>query len=84
MIKAHLYARHDQTAVYAVAGGSTKLLCHLYSGQWVGVLDQKEEWMYVVTTSCTGWVHAGDLESRPPFQLKALLTPDNKLDYRAQ
>lgn len=84
MIKAHLYARYDQTAVYADAGGSTKLLCHLYSGQWVGVLEQKGDWMYVVSTSCTGWVHVRDLESRPPFHLKVLQTPDNKLDYRVQ
>lgn len=84
MIKAHLYARRDQTAVYADPGGSAKLLGSLFSGQWAGLLEQSGDWIRIVTTTCTGWVLAGDLESRPPFQLRALLTSENKLAFRAQ
>lgn len=84
MIQRHQYARHDHTAVYADCGGAGGLLCELHSGQWAGVVEQKEDWIRIVTTTCTGWVLAADMESRPPFQLHAWMTPESKLIFRAQ
>jgi hypothetical protein len=81
MIQSHLYARKTEARVYADPSVSGQPLRILPRGNWLGVLEQRGEWVQVLTIEGIGWVMAEDLEARPPFQLHASRKAGGLIEY---
>lgn len=82
MIQSHLYAKQNRTPVYSHPSVEGEPFVFLMKGDWLGVVERKADgWMRVIGTSCNGWVRTVDLEAQSPFNLHAVWTDDQSIQY---
>lgn len=82
MIQSHLYARHTGTPVFSAPMSTSATVCSLKKGDWLGVLEHGPDgWIRVIGTFCDGWVRMQDLESQSPFNLHAVWTDHQTIEY---
>ena len=79
MIHSHVYARHKDTRVFANPVAQHSPMHTLERGDWLGVLEIRGGWLQVIAAGCEGWVHAHDVEVKPPFQLHITLEEEHRL-----
>jgi hypothetical protein len=70
-----------ETPVYRLPAQSGNPVNILHLGNWVGVIERRNEWVHVIGIHCEGWVRAEDLEERPPLTLHALWSPGKPVEY---
>lgn len=81
MIQSHLYARNPETPVYRNPFAEDLPITFLHKGSWMGMLEQKGDWIYVITIEGAGWVLRECTEERLPGDLHILLSPDLTIEY---
>lgn len=48
------------------------IVAKLYDGAWIGVMEDKGEWLRVITTDGYGWIKANQTREGSGFQLRML------------
>ena len=81
MIQSHLYTKKPQTHLYAVPTANAEPVSVLSQGNWVGVLESKDNWFRVLSIQGEGWVRSEDVEERSPFNLHVQWTPGQPIQY---
>lgn len=81
MVQSHLYARLEEIFVFRLPAENGVPVQKLHKGDWLGVVNRQDEWIHVISTACEGWVRAGEVESRPPFQLHIHLDEGESISY---
>lgn len=81
MIQTHLYARNTETPVFDNPRKDGHPSFILHEGSWMGVLEEKGEWVHVITVEGDGWVEREFAELRSPGDLHVVLSGDFRVDY---
>jgi hypothetical protein len=81
MIQSHLIANQIDTPVYQHPSRDEMPIALVAKSSWLGVMEQKGEWIHVIGIECEGWVMKSDVETLPPMELHAVWTPGKPIEY---
>lgn len=81
MIQSHLYTIKPRTNLYTDCSVDSISVGELNQGNWVGVLEKKDNWFRVLSIQGEGWVRAEEVEERSPFNLHVQWTPGQPIQY---
>lgn len=81
MIHTHLIASKAPTTVYAEPTVESKPMAMVLKGNWLGEIDEKGDWIRVITIDTEGWVRKSDVEVVPPMSLHAIWRPGKPIAY---
>jgi hypothetical protein len=68
-VKTHRYAGPKGITLFDAVNGAE--LLRLDGGSWLGVTEDSNEWLHVITAQHDGWVRKAETVDAKPFTLKA-------------
>jgi hypothetical protein len=81
-VQAHLIASKKDTPVYRLPSTDEAIIAFVPEGSWLGVIEEKEDWIHIIGIAAEGWVRKADVKSLPPMGLHVVWTPGHPIEYK--
>jgi hypothetical protein len=79
-VKKHVISSKDNTPIYSMEDLS-QISALIPKGNWLGILEKKENLLKVISTQGSGWIRMDDIEETNKYKLRVFRDSRGEIQY---